>query len=125
VASLRGTGSHHKTEICGAYTYGSISVQFAVGRIPFLQKSSERPLTKGSTASGVLFCKQEGDRRGSNPRPSEPQSADPCFQALPYVAETACLRASANRLGSAVGSSLPAVANPPFSDEPPYDDVYL
>jgi hypothetical protein len=32
-----------------------------------------------------------GDRRGSNPRPSEPQSADTCFQALPHVAEPAYL----------------------------------
>jgi hypothetical protein len=39
-----------------------------------------------------LTCKKEGDRRGSNPRPSlEPHSADPCFQALSYVAEAAVL----------------------------------
>jgi hypothetical protein len=33
----------------------------------------------------------EGDRRDSNPRPSEPQSADTCFYALLYVAELAYL----------------------------------
>jgi hypothetical protein len=32
---------------------------------------------------------QEGDRRDSNPRPSEPQSADMGFWALPDVAEPA------------------------------------
>src|SRR5215208_5980340 len=32
---------------------------------------------------------REGDRRDSNPRPSEPQSADTCFQVLPHVAESA------------------------------------
>jgi hypothetical protein len=36
-----------------------------------------------------LGVTQEGDRRDSNPRPSEPQSADTCFQALPDVAESA------------------------------------
>jgi hypothetical protein len=36
---------------------------------------------------GLRFtCKRKGDRRGSNPRPSEPQSADTCFQVLPDVA---------------------------------------
>ena len=30
----------------------------------------------------------EADRRGSNPRPSEPQSADTCFWGLPNVAES-------------------------------------
>ncbi len=36
----------------------------------------------------ALYLQKEGDRRGSNPRPSlEPQSADTCFQELPYVAE--------------------------------------
>ena len=34
---------------------------------------------------------QKGDRRGSNPRPSEPQSAVIRFWALPYVAESAYL----------------------------------
>src|SRR5829696_9216666 len=35
---------------------------------------------------------EEGDRRGSNPRPPlEPQSADTCFRALPDVAESAYL----------------------------------
>jgi hypothetical protein len=34
---------------------------------------------------------REGDRRGSNPRPSEPQSADSCFQGLLDVAESAYL----------------------------------
>jgi hypothetical protein len=44
-------------------------------------------------ASGAMYRLQEvqeGDRRGSNPRPSlEPHSADTCFYALPYIAETA------------------------------------
>src|SRR5215210_8631621 len=35
------------------------------------------------------------------------------------------LRASANRLRSAERSSLPAVANPSFSNESPYDDDHL
>src|SRR5829696_3578988 len=36
---------------------------------------------------------EEGDRRGSNPRPPlEPQSADSCFWALLDVAESAYLR---------------------------------
>jgi hypothetical protein len=34
---------------------------------------------------------RQGDRRGSNPRPSEPQSAVIRFWALPYVAESAYL----------------------------------
>jgi DNA-directed RNA polymerase specialized sigma24 family protein len=33
----------------------------------------------------------KGDRRGSNPRPSEPQSADMCFSVLPNIAESAYL----------------------------------
>jgi hypothetical protein len=36
-------------------------------------------------------CKLKGDRRGSNPRPSEPQSADICFWALLEIAENAYL----------------------------------
>ena len=35
------------------------------------------------------------------------------------------LRASANRLGLALRSSLPAVENPSFSNESPYDDDHL
>jgi hypothetical protein len=52
--------------------------------------------SSGSVAGGFssflqLREFQEGDRRGSNPRSSEPQSADSCFSALPGVAEIACL----------------------------------
>jgi len=39
--------------------------------------------------SGLPMQDQGGDRRGSNPRPSEPQSADTGCQALLYVAESA------------------------------------
>jgi hypothetical protein len=43
--------------------------------------------TASSPLPSRLSCKQKGDRRGSNPRPPlEPQSAESCFQALPYVA---------------------------------------
>src|ERR671917_161713 len=38
-----------------------------------------------------LCVMREGDRRDSNPRPSEPQSADISFWALPGVAESAYL----------------------------------
>src|SRR5215213_549173 len=44
-----------------------------------------------STNSAYLCGIREGDRRDSNPRPSEPQSADICFQVLPMVAESAYL----------------------------------
>jgi hypothetical protein len=44
-----------------------------------------------SSISRILQELWEGDRRGSNPRPSEPQSAHPCFQVLPNVAESAYL----------------------------------
>ena len=54
----------------------------------------ERVSVLGFDTTLVLYTKplfvqstREGDRRGSNPRPSEPQSADTRFQALPYVAE--------------------------------------
>jgi hypothetical protein len=40
---------------------------------------------------GRCLCKSEGDRRGSNPQPSEPQSADSRFQVLLNVAESAYL----------------------------------
>jgi hypothetical protein len=36
-------------------------------------------------------CKLKGDRRGSNPRLSEPQSADSCFWVLLCVAQSACI----------------------------------
>ena len=42
-----------------------------------------------STNSAYLCEIEEGDREDSNPRPSEPQSADIRFQALPGVAESA------------------------------------
>jgi hypothetical protein len=45
---------------------------------------------QGMSRASRFTCKREGDRRGSNLRPSlEPQSAEACFQALPYVAESA------------------------------------
>ena len=42
-----------------------------------------------SAYSAYLCGIREGDRRDSNPRPSEPQSADSCFQVLLDVAESA------------------------------------
>src|SRR5829696_5569668 len=41
-------------------------------------------------ASGHVLV-VEGDQQDSNPRPSEPQSADTCFYVLPGVAEYAYL----------------------------------
>jgi hypothetical protein len=77
VASLRGTVSHHKTEVCGVYTYGSISVRFAVGRIPFLQKSSERLLCRDPPPQAFYSASRrvtDGTRtralRSHNPMPS-------------------------------------------------------
>jgi hypothetical protein len=53
---------------------------------------------------GLSMGNRRGCRRGSNPRPSqEPQSADTCFQVLPYVAESAYL-------GTFLCSRLPAVS---------------
>ena len=44
-----------------------------------------------SAYSAYLCGIQQGDRRGSNPRPPEPHSADMCFQVLPHVAESASI----------------------------------
>jgi hypothetical protein len=49
--------------------------------------NSRVPWPTSAYLSGIC----EGDRRGSNPRPSEPQSADTCFRVLPIVAESAYL----------------------------------
>ena len=45
-----------------------------------------------TSAFKAYLCRlQEGDRRDSNPRPSEPQSADACFRVLPSVEQSAYL----------------------------------
>jgi hypothetical protein len=46
---------------------------------------------KLSTNSPYLWEMLGGDRRDSNPRPSEPQSADLDFWALPFIAKSAYL----------------------------------
>src|SRR5829696_5346028 len=51
-----------------------------------------RPATPNPIFSAYLCRIQEGDRRGSNPRPSEPQSDDIGGQGLLRVAESPYLR---------------------------------
>src|SRR5829696_9497952 len=49
--------------------------------------SNTRP--RPDSADSPYLCGiREGDRRDSNPRPSEPQSADTCFWAFPDVAQS-------------------------------------
>jgi hypothetical protein len=63
-----------------------------------------------------LGVTQEGDRRGSNPRPSEPQSTNICFSTLRKVAESAYLERFLCRLLPTVSACCaPGGVSPPPS----------
>jgi hypothetical protein len=76
----------------------SSEVLIASPKPPWLHLSGAKVVSKSpgactetlsfSAYSAYIWGIWEGDRRDSNPRPSEPQSADTCFWAFPDVAQS-------------------------------------
>jgi hypothetical protein len=84
--SLRGSFLETSKQHIAGFGSAAISAPIAAALLPLVLDTVAKDFVRSEYLAYLSGIKW-GDRRGSNPRPSEPQSADTCFRVLLYVAE--------------------------------------